>query len=94
MAGEDPEHLARIRALPCCIGVECEGPVEAHHSTGRGRGMSQKNHDHCTMPLCHKHHHELHRACGHFRGLTRQDRQHWQELMVEQYRPKKLPDVF
>ena len=46
---EDPEHLARVRALPCLVCGRM--PVEAHHIR-QGCGMGQKASDREAIPLC------------------------------------------
>ena len=54
------KHLEKVRDFPCVI---CKNPsVDAHHLriTGHKRGMSIKNSDEFTIPLCRKHHEELH----------------------------------
>lgn len=46
--------------MGCCV---CKNPVaDAHHLriVGHKRGMSIKNGDQYTIPLCRKHHEELH----------------------------------
>lgn len=87
-----PQHLAYLRTLQCCVPATfpwlCSGPIEAHHST-LGRGLSQKSSDLDAMPICSKHHAELHSFCGYFMKFTRQIRADWQRAMSERYRPKK-----
>jgi len=54
------KHMARVRAMGCCI---CKNPVaDAHHlrTIGHLRAASMKNGDDYTIPLCRKHHDELH----------------------------------
>lgn len=49
-----------VRSHGCCI---CKNPVaDAHHLriVGHKRGMSVKNGDEFTVPLCRRHHEELH----------------------------------
>ena len=93
MAGEDPEHLRRLRALPC---AKCNKPPpsQAHHST-QGRGMSQKTHDHLAMPLCADCHWDFHHACRQFGKMAKAERKAWQAEMSERYMPKNVdPDCF
>jgi len=56
----DPEHLAKVRQLPCYISrtgrMGCFGTVAAHHHVTRGRFGS----DYQTIPLCAIHHDEVH----------------------------------
>lgn len=52
--------MATIKSRGCCI---CKNPVaDAHHLRiiGHKRGMSVKNGDDYTIPLCRRHHDELH----------------------------------
>lgn len=54
------EHMAVVKSHGCCI---CRNPVaDAHHLriVGHKRGMSVKNGDDYTIPLCRRHHDELH----------------------------------
>lgn len=56
----DKKHMAAIREGGCCI---CGNPeADAHHlrTAGHSRGMSIKNGDNWTIPLCRKHHDDLH----------------------------------
>lgn len=49
-----------VKSHGCCI---CKNPVaDAHHLriVGHKRGMSVKNGDDYTIPLCRRHHDELH----------------------------------
>jgi hypothetical protein len=93
MAGEDPTHLARIRAERCAVASACWGRIEAHHPT-HGRGLSQRSHDHEAIPLCMRHHSDFHKARGYFFGWHKQARQDWQRRQSAIYRPKKNPGVF
>jgi hypothetical protein len=52
--------MAVVKSHGCCI---CRNPVaDAHHLriVGHKRGMSVKNGDDYTIPLCRRHHDELH----------------------------------
>lgn len=94
MAGEDPKHLERLRAMPCALGCGHPGPSDAHHST-HNRGMGQRAHDHEAFPLCHRHHMDFHGATGAFREMTHDERTRFQLKMVEFYRPREEdPSVF
>jgi hypothetical protein len=93
MAGEDLEHLRRLRAMSC---AKCGAPppVEAHHST-HGRGMSQKTHDHLAIPLCRDCHWDFHHAVRQFGKMKKAERNAWQATMSERYMPKvPSDDVF
>lgn len=48
--------------------------------------MSQRSHDHQSMPLCWRHHRHLHELAGHFAGWTGEQLALWQEAQVELYR--------
>lgn len=94
MAGEDRRYLAWIRTQPCCscspgyvdgLGV-CGGPVEAHHKTGAGMGL--RAHDHETMPLCAKHHKQLHEFTGMFEHDSRMSRLAWQERRIAEHQKR------
>ena len=54
------KRMQAARDLGCCI---CKNPVaDAHHlrTVGHRRAASLKNGDDYTIPLCRKHHDELH----------------------------------
>lgn len=54
------KRMQAARDLGCCI---CKNPVaDAHHlrTVGHKRAASLKNGDDYTIPLCRKHHDELH----------------------------------
>jgi hypothetical protein len=55
----DPKYLAFVRTQPCSVpGCRIMRFVEAHH-TGL-HGMAQKADDNSAIPLCRRHHAELH----------------------------------
>ena len=92
--GDDPKRLAFVRTLPCSLWaqahfeVQCWGPVEAHHPIGLkwGKGMSTKSPDKYAIPLCARHHGELHARNGDFANC---DVSVFQDFHVE--RVMKLP---
>lgn len=54
------KHMAKVRSYGCVI---CKNPVcDAHHlrSEGHLASAALKNGDDFTIPLCRKHHDELH----------------------------------
>jgi hypothetical protein len=57
---ESPAYLKWVKAQPCqCCGMPAD---DAHHLTGYGQGgTGTKAHDSLTIPLCRRHHDELHR---------------------------------
>lgn len=79
----DEAYLKRVRRLPCAVCPRIA--LVAHHSTV-GRGMGQKASDYDTMPLCHEHHDDFHRATGLFAGWDRQRRREWQIERVTETR--------
>lgn len=53
-------YLRHIRGRPCLI---CGSPGEAHHLTyAQPRGLGLKSGDQYCVPLCHKHHMDLHQG--------------------------------
>ena len=56
---DDPEHLEKVRSLPCCIcsawGLPQTTPTEAHHCI-HGRHSQQRRPDRQAIPLCTDHH--------------------------------------
>jgi hypothetical protein len=53
-------HLAFVASQPCLICKEC--PCDAHHlKIAQPRSLGRKVSDEFTVPLCRKHHQELHR---------------------------------
>lgn len=55
-----PAHLKKVRNMPCVI---CGNhPSDPHHlkSVGHPIGVGIKNGDDYTIPLCRRHHEELH----------------------------------
>lgn len=56
------KYMKHIRSKPCLV---CGGYSEAHHITfAQPRAMQKKNGDQYTVPLCHRHHMELHAFAG------------------------------
>lgn len=99
MAKEWPEYLDFVRRHPCAVcGSRLQ--IEAHHATnglmvppgeplppksaGPKRGRGQKCHDYFTLPLCMKHHGQLHneRRSGHFKDWSKQRLNAWQMEQV------------
>ncbi len=93
----DEKHLAAYRAWllrqPCCC-QPCVAPVVVHHHTagepdqhaksipGR-RGKSQRASDAAGMPLCFRHHANLHELRGFFAGYDKQALRSWQDAQVQ-----------
>jgi hypothetical protein len=55
----DEAYLARVRREPCCICGD-DTSVEAHHPRIGVVGMGRKADDAKAVPLCGRHHRELH----------------------------------
>ena len=54
------KYLKWIRSTPCMVCGTDQG-IQPHHLIGHGtKGGSLKSDDRLVMPLCAKHHHELH----------------------------------
>jgi len=59
-----PAHLAWLRTLPCSV-PKCRAPApsEAHHvRLGTDGGTGLKPSDKWAVPLCHRHHRQLHQV--------------------------------
>lgn len=54
----DKKYLSFIREQRCLVGYVCTGDIVYHHTKTRGAGGS----DYLTIPLCHKHHVEVHQV--------------------------------
>jgi hypothetical protein len=81
---DDRRYLDFIRRQPCCApACVARPPSHAHHITGAG--MALKADDKDTMPLCARHHSELHELRGAFR-VTRSERLIWQCQQISKYR--------
>jgi DNA recombination protein Rad52 len=70
----DKEHRRYVASLPCLV---CgQSPCQAHHiSFAQPRALGRKVSDEWTVPLCVKHHAELHRA-----GV---EREWWREREID-----------
>lgn len=91
MAGEDPEYLAWIRSLVCCL---CgSGRASEPHHTGR-KGTSQRSHDHKAIPLCLACHRHRHALSGPVKGWDEQRVRDFENAQVEHYRLLYTEDVF
>ena len=89
-------YRAWLLTQPCCC-QPCTGFVIVHHHTageterhsksmGGKRGLSQRSSDADGMPLCPKHHsdlHDNHSRKGFFADFDRAQRQIWQDEQVE-----------
>ena len=52
-------RIEYCRGLQCLVGKNCLGPVDPHHVRNH-TGMGLREDDSQTVPLCRKHHSELH----------------------------------
>lgn len=86
--GGDEAYLAFVRALPCCAPTvaPCLSPAPQHPHHKTGAGMAMKARDDETMPLCWVHHRDFHLGQGPFLYWTRDNRDMWQEEMVDRVR--------
>lgn len=93
MAGEDKKYTGWLRTQAC---RGCDRHLESispHHSTGGGKGMSTRNHDHTAMPMCSDCHAELHQFKGRFKAMTRHMRDRWQKDQVDYLRRIYVDDM-
>lgn len=68
-----PRHLARLRALPCCVSGCWREPIHAHHDR-HGAGTGVKPDDTQAVNLCWWHHEQGHRiGWKSFEGLHQLD---------------------
>ena len=61
------QHVKNVVEMPCCLRQYggCEYGVQAHHLLKPmfgTRGMSMRSDDSNVIPLCYKHHSQLHRT--------------------------------
>jgi hypothetical protein len=69
---ENREHLESVARMQCCLktfrlATNCSGPTQAHHLLkpyDGVRGMGMRSNDKNVIPLCMKHHQELHTKYG------------------------------
>lgn len=91
--GADPQRLEWIRQQRCALhGQGCEGRIDPHHRTGAGLALRAP--DDQTMPLCRKHHRELHDCRGHFEGWVKAQLKLWQLEMVDRYQDLYSASLF
>jgi len=76
----DETHLTWIRSLPCSVCGRTPCGV-AHHRTGAGKGL--KADDSQTLPLCDACHRDFHDHRGHFRRMTKDEKNAWQDSIIE-----------
>jgi hypothetical protein len=100
MAGEDDAYTRWVRKQPCSWCMR-PGPNECHHHTegqnavaadrgpkhkGGKRGLGQRAHDHESMPMCIKCHHNVQTFSGPFAGMSKAERARWQDEQVKRHR--------
>ena len=92
MANEDPTYLSWLRRQPCSAPGEPHPGGDPHHAThldnGGGVGMGMRGHDHRAIPLCRKHHMEIHSLGGPFRGWLRDHVRAWVDARIEESRAR------
>ena len=72
---KDKEYLKWVASNPCILCQNTQS--QAHHVTfAMPRGFSQKVGDQFTVPLCYKHHHQLHTN-----GMSEKD--FWSKLDID-----------
>lgn len=78
MAGEDREHVRRVKLLSCAV---CgKWPTQAHHRHAKGLGI--RAHDHETIPLCFNCHGDIHQLRKGFKGMSYIDIRAWEEVEI------------
>lgn len=111
MANERRHKPFREFALsqPCCCQPCVSGVVLHHHTAGETephgkslggrRGKGQRASDDQGMPLCFRHHKELHELRGFFAGWEKAQLRAWQDAQVERLQrlyamayPEPLPE--
>ena len=80
----DPQYLADVRRLPCCVGMDCWGQVEADHAGQRPVG--RKADDDTAIPMCRRHHQDRTDARGIFYGLQAGEMRRWCQERIEETR--------
>jgi len=50
------ERGDRVREMPCLVGSDCSGPIQACHVVSRGAGGTRRD----LISLCSHHHHQQH----------------------------------
>lgn len=89
----DFAYMAFVRARACAIHgmmdprsvglvtvFECFRAAQAHHAGTRGLG--QRAPDRTCIPLCARHHRDLHDATGVFLGWSKAQRREWQDERI------------
>ena len=72
----DVDYLKYVSKMQCCLekySNNCDGYIEVHHLLKPwigSRGMSLKSDDRNVLPLCMKHHRELHTKHGTEKNLA------------------------
>lgn len=102
MADDMPEYKAFLLRQPCCV-EPCIAPVQVHHAQhgethgpdaapakalGGKRGKGQRASDWWGLPLCFKHHRQLHDGAGPFREMSPTERRAWQDKHIARYRAR------
>lgn len=90
----DRDYLDFIRWCKCCLEgtstFSCTGSVEADHAGGIGtRGLSLREPDSTSIPLCRGHHRQRTGTVnrfGHFKGWTTDQMRVWCERQIKFHR--------
>lgn len=89
MANEDPDYIAWLGRQKCCVEGCHEWSGPPHHAR-QWVGAGRRAHDHRAVPMCHKHHHDLHSMRGHFKGGMQSVIRGWLNQKIEHYRDEYL----
>lgn len=85
-ATDDPARLSWTRRQLCCAPVLCNDAAEAHHPRQHAAGLASRAPDDTAIPLCRRHHGELHGLSGVFRDWDRARLQAWERERVAEHR--------
>ena len=86
MAGEDKGYLELVRRMYCCVEGCRATPCEAHHPRVGVVGLAQRGHDRTAIPLCTRHHGELHSLSGNFKSWDGVSLREWQQDRIHDTR--------
>lgn len=85
-----PHHHTRGLDEPCPCGASHKPKGQAQR-----RGKGSRAHDHDAIPLCWRHHRQLHELVGFFAGWDGQRLRAWQDQYVRELRAALLdPEGF
>jgi hypothetical protein len=76
MAKEDPDYIIWLAFLPCSV-TDCQDRSGPPHHPRQNVGTGLRAHDHRAIPICPRHHEELHGMHGYFEDWHRQRVRDW-----------------